>query len=801
MSFEPIAIISHSLILPKCSSLSDLWNILLNKKSVLSDHFGRKLPCPIDEDEYLKEFLRNDIKNIHKDPPLHMFGGFVEDSIWENKTNLIPEELWNLDPIIKWLYICAKEVFDKANDFLPTKIIKNSGIIMGNLSYPSEGLSNWLRDTLSKSNGFLNIVKDKSAEPLDRFMSGFPIQKTAQLLGLNKGGYGIDAACSSSLYALYLSCRDLQEKKCDFMISGAVNRCDPRLIYTGFSSLQALSPSKQSRPFHENADGLIPCEGAACVGLIRLEDAISNNLPIEGVIKSIAINNDGKGGLLVPQVQGQINVMKKALNDSGLKSSDIDYIECHATGTKVGDKCEVESLKSVYGNNNSIPIGSSKANFGHAITTAGMVGLLKLIASIKNKKLPPSLIDSKNCKIESPFRFIDKEESLKENKTNRFGLSAFGFGGNNAHLILEEYRKVEKPILLKKQKKNDDEIVIVKMNSVIGSHDDAEEISKILTGDKKPDSNNIKSINFEMKDIKIPPNDLKKALLQQLIILKLSCSILNNESLDPERTSSLIGMGCDTYSSNAILRWTVFYFYKKLGILENDLEDVLNSISPHVDAALTLGCMPNLISNRLNKQFDFKGPSFSISGEETSIFNTINIASDLLKTKTIDNCIVGVAETVSDIAHKEALNHINKRDSIPVESACVFLLKRKSDAIKNNDNILAILGNKGNDFNGKLVISKKNISKYLIDTHTALGAMFLMNEIFEINKDKNDSYKKISVKNMAGFDEELFLSNNSSKQVSIKDILPYNIYDEKIKTIEIKPFRTKTFDISKLIKK
>jgi acyl transferase domain-containing protein len=232
-----------------------------------------------------------------------------------------------------------------------------TGIVFGNLSYPSHGLTKlseavWLD---AQGEAFLGgkarqLAGVERPHPLNRFMSGLPAHTAAQALGLSAQSFALDAACASSLYAIKLACDQLHDGKADLMLAGGVNRADDLIIHIGFCVLQAMSHSGRSRPFHKRADGLVPAEGAGFVALKRLSDAISAGDTIHGVIRAVGLANDGRGhGLLVPAAEGQARAMRSAYDMSGLTPSDISLVECHATGTRVGDEIEIKSMMEIFG--------------------------------------------------------------------------------------------------------------------------------------------------------------------------------------------------------------------------------------------------------------------------------------------------------------------------------------------------------------------------------------------------------------------------------------------------------------------
>jgi acyl transferase domain-containing protein len=263
-------------------------------------------------------------------------------------------------------------------------------------------------------------------------MSGLPAHIAARALELAGDSYALDAACASSLYAIKLACDQLHDRKADLMLAGGVNRADDLIIHIGFCVLQAMSVSGRSRPFHKEADGLVPAEGAGFVALKRLDDAVAAGDTIHGVIRAVGLANDGRGhGLLVPSAEGQALAMRNAYKMSGLKPSDISLLECHATGTMVGDEIEVQSMTGIFDGLTDVPIGTIKSNLGHPITVSGVAGLLKVLGAFKAGIRPKTLhveepLESLN---HSPFRLLFENEPWNSPSPRRAAISNLDLGG------------------------------------------------------------------------------------------------------------------------------------------------------------------------------------------------------------------------------------------------------------------------------------------------------------------------------------------------------------------------------------
>ncbi len=268
-------------------------------------------------------------------------------------------------------------------------------------------------------------------------------------LNLKGPSINIQTYCSTSLVAVHLACQSLLNYECDMALAGGVSIQVPQKAGYHYKQDSSLSPDGHCRTFDAKAQGIVFGNGLGIVVLKRLEDALVDGDIIHAVIKGSAINNDGsfKASYTAPSVDGQADVILQAVSDAGVKPDTINYIEAHGTGTSIGDPIEIAALTQAYGTitqkKRFCAIGSVKTNIGHLDAAAGVVGLIKTTLALKHKQIPPSLhFEQPNPKIDfnnSPFYVNTALSEWKSNGTpRRAGVSAFGFGGTNAHVILEE---------------------------------------------------------------------------------------------------------------------------------------------------------------------------------------------------------------------------------------------------------------------------------------------------------------------------------------------------------------------------
>lgn len=268
----------------------------------------------------------------------------------------------------------------------------------------------------------------------------------------------VQTACSSSLVAVHLACNSLIAGDCDIAIAGGVSIRGPQKTGYLYRSGGIVSPSGICRPFDANSDGTVLSSGAGVVILSRLDDAERKNWPVLGNIIGSAVNNDGnqKVAFTAPNGKAQEELVKEALLISEIDSDTIGYIETHGTGTELGDAVELQSLDAVFKGNEQakVYIGSSKANIGHLESAAGIAGLIKTVLSVHNDEIYPlSGFTSPNPQLaleSTPFiipRVVEQYDAGLPFR--RAGISSFGIGGTNAHIIIEN---AESQIDLKKNK-------------------------------------------------------------------------------------------------------------------------------------------------------------------------------------------------------------------------------------------------------------------------------------------------------------------------------------------------------------
>ncbi|MBH1937602.1 polyketide synthase dehydratase domain-containing protein [Streptomyces sp. AV19] len=401
-------------------------------------------------------------------------GGFVDDlaEVEVTRFGIMPSSVPGTEPEqLVALRVAAEAIADAGGEArLPDR--DRVGVILGRGGYLSPGLSRGVQSVLT-SNQLLRtlgeLLPELGADRLERVRRAYTRQlgpdepeqaiglvpnltasRVANRLDLRGPAYTVDAACASSLVAVDQAVGELASGRCDLVLAGGVHHCHDITLWSVFSRLRALSPSQRIRPFHRAADGLLIGEGTGVVALKRLSDALRDGDRVYAVVRGTGVASDGRSGSLVnPDPSGQVKAVRAAWREAGLDPAapgSVGLLEAHGTATPSGDAAELATMAEVFGppgGREDRPVtGSVKSMIGHTMPAAGVAGLIKAALSVYHGVLPPTL----HCEDPHPalartrFRTIDgaREWETGGGRPRRAGVNAFGFGGINAHVVLEE---------------------------------------------------------------------------------------------------------------------------------------------------------------------------------------------------------------------------------------------------------------------------------------------------------------------------------------------------------------------------
>jgi acyl transferase domain-containing protein/NAD(P)-dependent dehydrogenase (short-subunit alcohol dehydrogenase family)/acyl carrier protein len=467
-SIKPVAIVGMASHFPDATSLFDFWNNIQNKTDSVSDNLGL--------DGYWKkeDFYEHNSKD--KDKTYAHKAGWIPPIDFDPVEFKLPP---NMVESISTAQLFALHVAKKA--LLDARIIGDNpipvnkqrvGVILGgggngNTSFmlAARQQAPFVKNILSNSglpDYVVNDVIDRllhqylewNEDSFPGFLGNVACGRISSCFDLGGTSNMVDAACASSLAAMKAAVSELDSGSCDAVVTGGVNLENSIFSFLCFSRTPALSPTNTSRPFDKKSDGMMLGDGVGIMVLKRLEDAVASGDKIYAVIKGLSGSSDGKAkSIFAPRKEGQVLAINRAYEEAGITASDIQLVEAHGTGTAAGDQTEIKSLEEVFRQDpavrgQSVAVGSIKSQIGHTRCAAGAASVMKVALALHHKVLPATInIEQPNKQLADktqPFYvntenrpWIQKDEAT----TRRGAVSAFGFGGTNYHMVLEEFTK------------------------------------------------------------------------------------------------------------------------------------------------------------------------------------------------------------------------------------------------------------------------------------------------------------------------------------------------------------------------
>jgi acyl transferase domain-containing protein/NAD(P)-dependent dehydrogenase (short-subunit alcohol dehydrogenase family)/acyl carrier protein len=463
----PIAIVGMGCLFPEASGLKAYWRLLFNGTDAITEvpktHWA------------WEDFFDADPKK-----PDHVYckrGGFISPLPFDpTEFGIPPSSLEATDTSQLLGLLVAKKALEDAFDKTGNGFNRNrTSVILGvtgtqelviplgaRLGHPiwrkaleSAGIDPHKTDEVIREISGAYVPWQENSFPglLGNVVAG----RIANRLDLGGTNCVVDAACASSMSAIHLGVLELLSQRSDTVITGGVDMLNDIFMHMCFSKTMVLSPTGNARPFSKDADGTVLGEGIGLFVLKRLVDAQKEGCRIYAVIRGVGSSSDGKSqSIYSPRSQGQVKALQTAYENAGIDPNTVELIEAHGTGTRVGDEVEFQALSGLFeksGNRHQwCALGSVKSMIGHTKAAAGAAGLMKAVLAVHHKVIPPTLKvrkpDPKLNIRRSPFYLNTQTRPWfsKKDHPRRAGISAFGFGGSNFHVVIEEYQQHKQTI-------------------------------------------------------------------------------------------------------------------------------------------------------------------------------------------------------------------------------------------------------------------------------------------------------------------------------------------------------------------
>ncbi len=431
MDSDAVAVVSMEGLFPGAATVDELWQNLVS---------GREGYREYSVDELVEKGLPRRIAEaanyVRRCPTVEVPG---EDEL--RALGLDSEEVRELTPQVRVLLLCAHRALEKMGSKRPPAN-DEIGLWVG-LGFAEYALKRVVSelDPDELTDGLAAVCAARRENPLAPLV---------RHLGIRGPAVRVQTACSTSLVAIHDATQALLNYQCDVAVAGGVSLQYTTIPGYPFHDGEIFSPDGYCRTFDRQANGTVLGEGCGIVVLRRLRDALAEGSDVLAVVLGSAINNDGddRAGYTAPGVAGQAALVERAQETAGVSPDVVSYIEAHGTGTPLGDPIEVTALANVFRKGTSdgafCGLGSIKTNIGHLDAAAGVAGFMKAVCALQHRVLPPTLHYAEpnpDLRLESsPFYVVDKAQDWQPRHERRVaGVSSFGLGGTNAHVVLEEH--------------------------------------------------------------------------------------------------------------------------------------------------------------------------------------------------------------------------------------------------------------------------------------------------------------------------------------------------------------------------
>ncbi|MCA9039522.1 MAG: polyketide synthase dehydratase domain-containing protein [Planctomycetaceae bacterium] len=748
---QPLAIVGMACRLPGADNLEEYWSLLKEGRSGLGQFPASRVNAELYYDPEPGKFCKT----------YTCAGGVVP--VRPVDPDILPIEesvLKQYDPAHQTICeVAASACINAGYDPLELPH-RRTAVYIGNSSAGSDLIYElMMTDYAAAAAGFLENVPDFNVLPLEHQAyiqekliesirndhtrrTDTPVRDTtagvaatmiANLFNLTGPTAVCDAACASATICLELAAQALFHNRAEMAIVGGSSF---RKWYEMVVIAQAstLSSKGISRPFDAEADGLVAADAYAAVIVKTLDRAIAEGDDIKAVIRNTALSSDGRGkSFWAPRKEGQVLALQRGYL-SGIDPNRLQYLETHATSTQIGDETEVQSLTESIGDriHHPLPIASVKANIGHSLETAGLSSLIKMILAIQNKTLPPAI----NCQTVSPktdwdsIPFVVQQQAepwseQPDGSPRMAGVDAFGIGGVNTHVVVEEYCP-EKSYEWDRESIETTEkepIAIVGRGAIFAGGHTVDGFAEVIKSHLSqispiPDERKLRGqaakyqeagyladYDFDWKRHKVPPKILQQANPLQFALLDAAEQALieagyEEEGFDKQEVITIVGSIFNN-DYDLDVYWGLFYpelcqklkpTLLELGMddaqitqfMENFKQQIIKLKPEMLDD--TGSASASTLSTRIAKNFDLMGGAFSMDAGEASSQAAILAAIDLLRSGKCERVVCGGAQRWI-----ETSQNVDATQIPPGEGAGVLVLQRLSDAKAQNRTIFGLI--------------------------------------------------------------------------------------------------------------
>ena len=685
----PIAIVGLGCVLPDAHDPAQLWENVLHARVAISDRpphdardFSSEGEVPVPDKTYSQ--LGGWVRGFAHDPAFATFPADAQRLL----AAALGQCLAGARPDPQRTQLLVGSTGDGCREYDAALLLAGLDGFVGEAvkdSAEAERFAQALESALGRR-------RDQGAD-----LSPWPLYHAVgeRLVGAGVRVLAFDAACASSLYAIAAGVRSLRRGECDLVLAGGVFTpgAPNASLFAQFRGLSA----KGSRPFDAGADGVVFSEGAGLIALKRLPDALAAKDRVYAVIRGFGCSSDGKSAsVMEPREAGQVLAVRRAYEAAGVDPATIQLLEAHATATPVGDAVEVKAAaKLLRGSGQAVALGSLKANIGHTGWAAGVASVLKVVGAFSSRTIPPQAsfaepsprLELAGSRFFIPTRSSPWPENV-QGLPRRAAVNGFGFGGSNAHLVLEEFRpEYHVPLAARPRELRRAVGVAVTALSLVQPADGARFTAEEMA---LPDG------------VRILPDVLDHMDRGQILAIQVAHRALGGlpgwETL-AEETGVVLGIeGKTGRGVDATLR--VFRDHVARRLREQGTAPVAELVGARLDELppsgpyTLLGLMPNVIAGRVSNAFNLKGANLVVDAQRASLFESIELGARWVEG---GECKLVLAGAIHGHAHPAiaALVHASRAcpEARPLaEAAVVLALAPVALAREKGWNILAVLG-------------------------------------------------------------------------------------------------------------